>query len=690
MNQYRYSPLQKDRSVFRLLSLLPGPTSADIEMEIFHVKRSSKPKYEALSYVWGPPERTDVALVREPVKPQSQVMEYLGLQKRKEDSESTAAIGLTRNLAVALRHLRHPGKPKVLWIDALCINQDDLPERGAEVLEMGSIFSNAKQVIVWLGSSSGDSQLAINSLGRLGEGIVYSAQQHHVSYKTDCWAESLVDNAIALKSNAPSWIAIRDLLSREWFTRLWVFQEIGLAKSATVFVGKDRLDWELFEAALYWIWTILPHLNQLIRDLAIEDFASSSISGFLNITAKGDYKVRSIFGLLEMTMKLSCFDPRDRLFAIRGLLLAEDRDLIIPDYSKSVEDTFTDFNLRYLQETGDGNILKRCLLQMGSSNLQMPSWVSDLNLTNLPTQINRFYTSGHSKLTATNDGESLGVQAVKIATITSLTSFTTPSNTDPEVIELCRSWKKKMCVPGVYIGGGSAFNAFVETILCGRIRGLLPSQYGDLTSLEENRKILDGLEVGQREDKDENEYELDFEKSKFAKNVRTSLRGRSFFKTREGFFGVCPESVIDGDQVFVILGCSSPIVLRPVAIQGKTCHRIVGESYVPGIMHAEALLGQQPLGWSMSYKSIERRVWPVFEHENTITQEDPRAPLPAPWRYWYEPQKTFPKMKRKIPKYMLRMSFENVETKKNTRFDPRLTPEALRERGVDLQEIVLI
>src|SRR5450756_2547338 len=104
MSQYQYSPLRKDRNEFRLVRLLPGPISAEVEIEIVHAPKSSK--YEALSYVWGPPERTDVALVRKPVKALSKLVHYVKRCNRDEHSKPSTTIGITHNLAVALRHLR--------------------------------------------------------------------------------------------------------------------------------------------------------------------------------------------------------------------------------------------------------------------------------------------------------------------------------------------------------------------------------------------------------------------------------------------------------------------------------------------------------------------------------------------------------------------------------------------------------
>jgi len=645
MNQYQYSPLRSRRGEFRLLSLLPGPISAEIGIEIFHVKRSSKPEYEALSYVWGPSERTDTALVCGPAKPRSQFLGYLGLQQRHEDPD-TFRIGITGSLAVALRNLRHPTKPKILWIDALCINQDDLAERSAEVLGMDLIYSNAVEVIVWLGPKSENSGLAIETLSRIGKDVHYSAKRRKFRYRTErSWAERLVDDAEALKSNAPSWIAIRDLLRRDWFTRLWVFQEIGLATNATIFIGEDHIDWQRFTAALYWIWPILGHLNQIIYDLAFEDFASSSISGFLDITERGDPQDPAVGWLLDKTMKLSCFDPRDRLFAIRGLAPIKMRDFIVPDYTKSVEEVYKDFTIRRTQATGDGNIFCRCLLQVPPSKLVMPSWVPDLSIKNLPRQVAEFHACGRSRLVAANDHEKLKVQARKMATISSLTSFVKPDDSDAEIVESCRSWKQ-LCSSDAYVGGGSTFDAFLETVLCGEILELMPPDFGDCMSLKECKMVLQDLGGTEGVRRDGN-FLLSLA-SKFVRNVRTCLAGRSFFQTREGFIGICPESANEGDQVIIMLGCSTPLIIRPVTLPGKLCYRLVGECYVSGLMHGEGLLGPLPFSWSVKYYYISGQLSPTFMHRGAMTQKDPRVPLPSPWRHGYGPGNVFRMWKRMI------------------------------------------
>jgi len=129
-------------------------------------------------------------------------------------------LQITNNLAVALRHLRLRKKSRTLWVDAICINQDDPVERSAEVLEMGSIYRNAQQVVIWLGPASHDSDLALQTLRRVGEAVDYMPEKNTIGGQPGSWLETIQNDDGAIISHADCWFAIKDFLSREWFSRL--------------------------------------------------------------------------------------------------------------------------------------------------------------------------------------------------------------------------------------------------------------------------------------------------------------------------------------------------------------------------------------------------------------------------------------------------------------------------------------
>ncbi|KAH8725333.1 heterokaryon incompatibility protein-domain-containing protein, partial [Phaeosphaeriaceae sp. PMI808] len=111
----------------RLLILRPGSFDDPIHCQLKQVSLSAEHAYDALSYVWGNASDTS------PI------------------SLNGTPHHITKNLEIALRYLRHRESPKVLWVDAICINQSDINERNHQVQQMADIYSQAQRVIGWLG-----------------------------------------------------------------------------------------------------------------------------------------------------------------------------------------------------------------------------------------------------------------------------------------------------------------------------------------------------------------------------------------------------------------------------------------------------------------------------------------------------------------------------------------------------------
>lgn len=147
MAGYRYEPLPKIPGLksVRLATTQPGVRDDDvlIDLHIETFTENNPPRYEALSYVWGPTEPPESVVVKSPGK---------------------STLRVTTNLRAALQHLRYPDQGRVMWVDALCINQSDDVEKGAEVAVMGEIFACAAHVVVWLGPEADGSGTAMERL----------------------------------------------------------------------------------------------------------------------------------------------------------------------------------------------------------------------------------------------------------------------------------------------------------------------------------------------------------------------------------------------------------------------------------------------------------------------------------------------------------------------------------------------
>ncbi|KAF2686157.1 hypothetical protein K458DRAFT_208860 [Lentithecium fluviatile CBS 122367] len=132
---YIYRPLLPAHNSIRLLRILPSSlVAAPIRCEIIDYSLSSPRRashlYECLSYVWGSPENKQRIFVND------------------------ACLDVTRNLHSALIHLRDSDLPRVMWVDAVCIDQENLKERGQQVQFMALIYAYAAKVVVWLGEEA--------------------------------------------------------------------------------------------------------------------------------------------------------------------------------------------------------------------------------------------------------------------------------------------------------------------------------------------------------------------------------------------------------------------------------------------------------------------------------------------------------------------------------------------------------
>jgi hypothetical protein len=142
--KYSYRPLSSAR-ITRVLLLQPDASRnaelrCSLEETSLDVIGDGRRQFHALSYVWGA---------------------KTGTQPLFCDGKT---ILITPNCDSALRHLRHPKKPFVLWVDAVCINQEDLAERTQQVPLMGDIYQRAIKVIIWLGEGTDKTALCFSRM----------------------------------------------------------------------------------------------------------------------------------------------------------------------------------------------------------------------------------------------------------------------------------------------------------------------------------------------------------------------------------------------------------------------------------------------------------------------------------------------------------------------------------------------
>jgi len=214
LKPYQYTPFQSHDSI-RLLRLQYGSPTERIRCNIFEATfDKNMVPFDAVSWAWGSEEWTqEIAL---------------------EDSngEHAYSFKVPPNLERALQALRKPDTRRVLWVDAICIDQGSNLEKSHQVPLMDQIYSQARQVCVWLGGGDDKTNLAFEFI------------------RNEILKEMNIDSICNNPECSKKLEALGDLMQRDWFSRRWVVQEIALARRASIHCGTAEMDWKEFAIAV--------------------------------------------------------------------------------------------------------------------------------------------------------------------------------------------------------------------------------------------------------------------------------------------------------------------------------------------------------------------------------------------------------------------------------------------------------
>lgn len=426
----------------RLLHLFPDPISSNnlkFRCKISHHVFEEAPEYKALSYVWGDAAETC----------------SLGC--------NGALIEVTTNLAAALSHLVSLLPPQMpIWIDQICINQDNLEERAQQVNMMGSIFKKAKDVIMWLGTDPD------------GHAIRTKQLMHLMSKQSDQTRELYskggdLGNLPFLSSENRKLLCHFYILP--YFERVWILQEVLLASSKVMVWGDQYIDFVDFQ---WTTWT----LSRLARQKGNSVFPGYQ-SGFARAAELVDAP-RDIRGLLFKSANRKALDQRDKVFAILGLIETTD-SMMKADYNKSVEEVYSDFTRFLICRQMSLDILSDVF--HGSKPLASdgwPSWVPrmrggpgtlvnlgpDLSASaNLPVRL------GATSSIDLNTLSLAGVEICKVEYVSSPLPQPPPTIEDyaPYMItyQIMDAWKMVLQHHITVPPDDSLIKAFIWTLLCG-------------------------------------------------------------------------------------------------------------------------------------------------------------------------------------------------------------------------------
>ncbi len=575
-------------------------------------------EFEALSYVWGS-KKDDVEIV-------------LGGQVKT----------VTRNLGSALHHLRNDEKERVLWVDAVCINQGDLGERSSQVQLMQRIYSGASQVVVWLGPLKREDERIIKFIRRLG-----SDPRLH-------WT--------AIQKMDDELLGLYVFLRHEWWSRIWTVQEAVLAKQIVYHRGNIHLS---------------SHDLTGMAASFREHVYTNRCCQTLRFPRNGAGVARDIAPMMDNILQLHRFslgirnanfdevallfrhrqatNPLDMVYGLLGISCGIKKSSIDYNFSKAkvyelaARDSIShNNNLNILSHISRGKADESHFSSDYSVRWpeDTPSWVPDLTAMDDEARhnmevmryrapfLNLYNACGTLTYKSTKDDPvgKLHLAGVCCDTIEKISNSTLYRTLESD-IDIIKDWRDMAGMekdPGkAYVGGDTVSEAFWRTLYLDIYTSAVPSGgqarsirragakerdahlmywyvaltapkycgYGGLTQViiltfplpHRYMRISSQERVGIQS----RQARLVKRIFEFPDHVSKAIARRRFFISRKGYMGLAPLNIEVDDRICVLAGSRAPFIVRPVQQDdGQTTSRLVcrllGDSYVHGLMDGEA------------------------------------------------------------------------------------------------------
>ncbi|KAK0704302.1 heterokaryon incompatibility protein-domain-containing protein [Lasiosphaeris hirsuta] len=676
---YQYTKLPPGGRHFRLVTVNPPRSppkrgtrkrraDGGIYGRIMVVDIESCGQYDALSYCWS--GHTDpsqpAAQTQTQAEPRCIVVETQGGQGK----EGGRAIPITPSLGMALRYLRDRGQERPIFIDQICINQDDVDERSAQVALMGQIYTKSECVLGWLGPATKQSKAFMGFVARLSVSAILDKVlgRDDPSYR-HALRKGIEDGVPADTGDAvldddiedldqllqDEWgfqlRGMLDVLSRPWFRRMWIVQEACLPSRLVFLCGQQSCSVSDFEKMSY-VLTLaaslsadrLSHGGTSAIDVAsplrrvfgvrkvvrrLQEGSTVAKRLYLSDLAMAFNAMDGATAKRKFDTKFRATDSRDCIYGLFGL--AEPTDPVIrtlvPDYSTPPQLVFADFAKHAVKENID--------LLLYSSTISkslpgLPSWVPDWSAELvLPAAYKDagepFFCAGRSGPTApASPDSSLSVEDDMVLVATgvlldrvhetgkcwlepssgaedfepTLAEYQNVLGFCNEVQSFCKSARRKHSSVSNPIAGGldkavwltatgglGLVQSLDEDIFGPDVDGqpFLGFLYDKLIEVARDRTGMGMKKKGRRRVEGVSHEPI-------LLDAMYKQVGRRCFVTPKGYFGLGPLTMKPGDEVVILHGLSSPIILRPG--QGtQPAYTYVGEAYCHGFMHGEIFGG---------------------------------------------------------------------------------------------------
>ncbi|KAI7763653.1 hypothetical protein LZL87_014008 [Fusarium oxysporum] len=603
----------------RLLKLHRKFPFLQLSAELISYPLLSAPPYHAISYVWshGPQDMRSMML-------------------------NGKLFRVRGNVHDILVNCSSFSGPQLVWIDTICINQDNIAEKNLQVRVMQSIYARAAHVLICLGGTSShfahslvtELQAVRNMWGK--DYLVGHVAGFGTRLRTDPYLRARVKGLV-------------DLMRHPWFSRVWVVQEAVVASRAMFFYGSESIPWmELYG----WQETICN--GRVLSPLVV--FASDSpeslasdmtdLLGFLSMSFLVAYRMeyatfgpRSLAHVLRVFGEKIATDPRDKVFALVGMA-AESADIRLKSlihYSRPVEDVLLDL-ANYLLDTEQAlGVFDLGGLRQGDRIPGLPSWAVDWSAIRVVASLNpifssseiRYHASGRKPSRVRRGGSRREIvvggqrvdQIARLAPSPGAWPLSGPlalfmANYPSQALSLAQQH-----VPDPYPhwrGGQPLEEAVWRTLIgdktssarpapasCGNsVRTLMEflRDLGDrfgvdrlLSSMSSMspEEIQRDLGVTPEQQQEVQRAYKEFEEIDFLFDIGKGASTFIFCVTENGYIGMVPQVSEVGDDICLVYGVDVPCILRFAGendeITKTRKYQLVGDAYIHGIMDGEAL-----------------------------------------------------------------------------------------------------
>ena len=642
LDLYQYKKL--NHGEIRLLKFC-SPPEGDLAVQILHKPfDDNMPTFAALSYTWG-----------------AQVFPHRLLVGKN-------SLKITTNLRDALLHVRkriasesdHLKKSTLLWVDAICINQSDNVEKSTQISLMSTLYIRASKVYIWLGLPENEPNVRAAALKLDHFYKQYQLAEKDVVPMRAIWLKNTLgrpDTFSLLRKFDPddtmvfnvegsdthkAWLGIAEIWNKSWWNRAWVLQESTVVENdRTIWIGIFR-NWRMWAftppfKVIFLCGQYSTHWYAILVSILVADYLQTMPN--LNTAFLADaqeparkvlaLKVRRMRGfvpedsellpLLQSFRHAECFNPRDKVYSLLGLVPDPVRAHIVPNYSKPVIDVYIDsFENTLKQQRPNLDFLgyamkldsPRRALSAETSHLTWPSWIPNwddpLMLQPLPkvlysaekanaartvimlakpetawparTALGMVYNASLDSTTdASISGHQLNVKGVRADVIIDLYSYETMSS-DQRKAKI-NDWKR--VIGSEYCNGETFENALARL----QVADVQYTTQGH--AVARNSSVDDDILSKPDAELTGDEFKVKRAMT-IAWNHTTGFRGLCL--TEKGYIAVVPRSARLRDRICVLLGGQVLYVLRDVGgARQENTFEYIGECYTHGLMDGEVM-----------------------------------------------------------------------------------------------------